>query len=697
MTLPGFNRLRAGPDADLSHLPIALDLRAVNLAEGVRAALAVAVLFAINEWTGIPAIAEAALGAMLTCFCDPGGPVRRRVRPMTTMAIVGSLFTAGFSLLRQGPLLEVALIASLVILCTSFVRVWGQAALQTGNVLTVVIVLALDRPAPLPTAMLLGGMFLAGSLWALLLTLVIWVLHPYRPSRRATAEVFRRLATLTADLSEQVAREAVPDWAAHARAHRRYVRDGIEAARAAVLEAIRGRGQASPGANALLIQVEAADQLFGALIALSDVLETAGRQACETARPMLSAMRLLLAAISDAILDEHKTEDADRHAVFLRLIDQVSRAEADPALAGIVEAIIQRTRIAALLSTPEGLAPAQSEGGAGSASWLVPLRANLTWSSVGLRHATRAAVVALPALLITLSSGETYAHWLTLTLVLTLQPFFALTWQRALERIVGTLLGGIVAAAIAAFVHTPLATAAALFPLTVFAFSVRWVGFGLFMAAMTPIVVLLSEIGQPGASEFAIAAWRAAYTALGGIMAVLGGMLLWPSWEPNRLRQELKRALEAHAAFADLALAARMGESTPGLDAARRAAGLTTNNLEASLSRALQEPGHQSRADLHVAMVADAALRRMAGRLSVLQYEPSTPPDLPRLQAWRRWLDAGFLALETGAALPGPPPPAQPDGSLARIARQMDLIAGAQHPEDAAPQPTPSRQAAPSA
>ena len=36
--------LRAGPDADLGHLPLSLDFRAVSIAEGVRAALAVAVV-----------------------------------------------------------------------------------------------------------------------------------------------------------------------------------------------------------------------------------------------------------------------------------------------------------------------------------------------------------------------------------------------------------------------------------------------------------------------------------------------------------------------------------------------------------------------------------------------------------------------------------------------------------------------------
>ncbi len=95
---------RAGPDADLAHLPVGLDLRAISVAEGVRAALSVAVLVALNEWTGIPALGEAALGALLTCLCDPGGPIRRRMPALLTFSILGPLVTAGFSLLawRRG-------------------------------------------------------------------------------------------------------------------------------------------------------------------------------------------------------------------------------------------------------------------------------------------------------------------------------------------------------------------------------------------------------------------------------------------------------------------------------------------------------------------------------------------------------------------------------------------------------------------
>jgi len=613
--------------------------------------------------------------------------------------------TAGLGLLRSMGLPVVVPVACLLIFCSSLARIWGQSALQVGNLSTVVAVLAMDRSLDLREAGILAMAFVGGSLWALLLTMVIWRLHPFRPARRAVAEVFRRLGVLAGDLSALVsaASRSRPGlskaWTDHARAHRRHVRDGIEQARTLVLDTVRARGQSSARSGQTLIQVEAADQLFGCLIALSEVLESSGPATRNVAVRLLHTLRLLLAVIADDTALDTAPDDPDRRAMVERLLDTLAAiGKADPALAGVAASIVGRLRIAALLITPAGLLPEADQPGRGS--WrdrvLRPLRANLAWSSAPFRHALRAAVVAGPALVITLSSGNAYAHWLTITLVLTLQPFFALTWQRAIERIIGTVVGGMVAAGISLIMSSPLTTAAVLFPLAVTAFAVRYVSFGLFMACMTPLVVLLSELGRPGESEFVIAGLRALYTVLGGTLAVFGCAVLWPSWEPDRVALELRAALDAHAAYADTELAVLLGEApNDALDQARRAAGVASNNLEASLARALQEPRRSARAGLEATMVADAALRRLAGRLSSIQHDPASAPDKAALTAWRHWLRLAFQSLIGGTTLPPQQPALEPGSATARIARQIELMDGALRLVERSV-PTPAPAAAPS-
>ena len=195
-----------------------------------------------------------------------------------------------------------------------------------------------------------------------------------------------------------------------------------------------------------------------------------------------------------------------------------------------------------------------------------------------------------------------------------MQPYFALTYTRALERVGGTALGGLAAAASALVCTTPLAIAAAMFPLAVVAFAVRAVSLGLFMATLTPLVVLLVETSVPGTSEWSIAWARFALTTAGGVIAVAAGFLLWPTWEPERLGQEARAAIGAHGAYAEAVLAAiAREEPATTVEAARRGAGVASNSLEASISRALTEPGSTGRDRLEAALVIDAALRRVAG------------------------------------------------------------------------------------
>jgi len=142
--------------------------------------------------------------------------------------------------------------------------------------LSVVMIFAIDGPAHWLPALFTGGAFALGGLWAMVLTLLLWPLQPYQPARRAVGAVYRQLAALAEDLKALVEDEATPPaaWDDHATAHRRAVRDAIELARDVVDQITRVRGPQSGATVQSPIRLEAADEIFGALIGLSSVLET---------------------------------------------------------------------------------------------------------------------------------------------------------------------------------------------------------------------------------------------------------------------------------------------------------------------------------------------------------------------------------------------------------------------------------------
>jgi uncharacterized membrane protein YccC len=671
---------------DLARLPITRNLRALSLAEGARAGLAVAVMVAASQYLALPALREAALGALLTCLCDPEGPIRRRVPVLLGFTLLGTAVTGSLGLLRGlGPVVALPT-GVLALFLASFGRIYGQAPQQLGALLSTVIILSLDRPLPLGEAAELSAAFALGAAWATVLTLAIWRLYPFQSARRAVAEAYHMLAALAADLRKLLYDPATDDvaWEAHARAHRRSVRDSIEVARVIVIDTLRSRGANSPRAMQSLIRLEAADQIFGALIALSDLLEHAGPEERRLTNRVLRRVRPLLIVLTRVT----RADMPGHHPRIRRAIDamdaEVAQMPAGNPLRAAADVIVERLRIAYTLSVPANLVPGVDAQGRRlplRQRLVQPLRANLTWRSPALRHALRSAVVAAPALGFTMVWFTPYDHWLTITIVATMQPFFALTYARALERVAGTALGGFVAAAVGLICTTPMAVAGAMFPLAVVAMAVRAVNFGLFMVALTPLVVLLVESGTPQTSEWRIAVARAGFTVIGGLVAVAAAFTLWPSRGPRQLPGLLKDAIAAHARYADAELGYLLNEiQAPAVEAARRNAGLTSNSLEASVSSALYGPGSAGMRDrLEATLVIDAALRRCAGRLLAMQLDPVLRTTLPpaALRVWRDWVSGSLQLLASGQAALPPRPETTTVDALNRLARQVELMAGA--------------------
>jgi hypothetical protein len=86
----------------LSAISASLNLQALSVAEGLRAALSVAVIIALNEYFHWPPLIWSALSAFNVCMCDPGGQIRRRMPVLLTITVLTVLIVGLGGPVRAG-------------------------------------------------------------------------------------------------------------------------------------------------------------------------------------------------------------------------------------------------------------------------------------------------------------------------------------------------------------------------------------------------------------------------------------------------------------------------------------------------------------------------------------------------------------------------------------------------------------------
>jgi hypothetical protein len=152
----------------------------------------------------------------------------------------------------------------------------------------------------------------------------------------------------------------------------------------------------------------------------------------------------------------------------------------------------------------------------GGASWWRVAAANMTLDSPDFRHALRTAFAAAIATVLGRYVHPTHGFWLILTVLVVLKPDYEFTRRRTLERMTGSVVGGLAAMALLPHIHGVVLLDLLLGVLGVLAFSHLRGNYGLYVLFLTPFVVLLAGIAVPG--DTGLAAARIQQTLIGGTL-----------------------------------------------------------------------------------------------------------------------------------------------------------------------------------
>lgn len=150
-------------------------------------------------------------------------------------------------------------------------------------------------------------------------------------------------------------------------------------------------------------------------------------------------------------------------------------------------------------------------------------------SATALRHAGRTGLLTGAATAATGWEGSLWGqgHWLVTSLLLSLRPTRGETRTKALKRLVGNALGGVVAALLLLCHPGPAAVAVIVGVSGAVAYTFRPANYAYWSLASPVLLLLLSDYGRP--LPWWAAVVRAAMVLAGGILAVLASRGLWPA------------------------------------------------------------------------------------------------------------------------------------------------------------------------
>jgi uncharacterized membrane protein YccC len=318
---------------------------------------------------------------------------------------------------------------------------------------------------------------------------------------------------------------------------------------------------------------------------------------------------------------------------------------------------------------------------------LAPLRAVLSPNSVVLRFALRVGLVTAVAVALTAALDLKRGYWVTLTAVLILQPYTGATSVRAVQRVLGTVVGGILTAGLAALFHDPRAIFALVFVFAMLSVALLPLNYAAFSVFLTPTFVLLAEAST---GDWHLAGVRILNTVLGGGLALVGSRLLWPSPESERLPAYLAgtiNTLRAYLAQVVERFNDRSEEAGRALRETRRQVGLAILNADESFQRLLGEHRGPPEA-LAPVMTLLTYTRRFTASIAALALSRHSIDAVPAetFAPFVRAVDAALadvaaaLAEERAPASlaepPEPPPGLSPllRGRLTRLGRQLKTL-----------------------
>ena len=562
------NRTTAGPaGATGLRRRTALLLLRHHVENGVSVSLSfAAVVLAAGAIAGFDAAVFVGSGAMCVSIVDQPGPLPRKARAFAAALLSSSLISLFASLTDKHPLGMAALVA-VTSIGFAFVSAFGRNALVIGITAVLALITGMATPSEIPVIAFEHSwlFFFGGAAYALLALLASWCLDDRNRRMFLSEALLAMAAYLRArgglydrDVSEQSALTEVIE------------RHG------ALMERLQGArdtifiGTPTPARRKWIAAMLGLLDLYEAVLATDADWEALREVADpETLRPVtllsnalasdIEALALILSSGAGAAPGCQHSELLGALDEALAKLTEAGRADATaglhPTRNKIVQVVQRTRRLAETISPLDNKTPTLPaidlrQFVQPPSPLVTTLRAHWTLSSPVTRYTIRLTLAMLAAYAATLAF-PTYVHggWILLTVALIMRASYAVTRQRRTDRLVGTLAGCAVTAAVMPVLPTYGVIAIVIISIGV-AHAYAGVNYKITSFGGSLMALLLLHFLEP--QTFYVVD-RIADTLIGAALSAAFARVL-PSWEWNDIPRLASALLAADRTFAAEAL-----------------------------------------------------------------------------------------------------------------------------------------------
>ncbi|RKD14483.1 hypothetical protein BCY91_08410 [Pelobium manganitolerans] len=275
-----------------------------------------------------------------------------------------------------------------------------------------------------------------------------------------------------------------------------------------------------------------------------------------------------------------------------------------------------------------------------SFDWKI-FRNNLNLSSGVFRYSLRLAIVCLIGFTVgrMFSLGH-HSYWILVTILVIMKPGFSSTKQRNYERVVGTLIGGILGTIILMFVTDETARFVILLLFMLVTYSVIRIKYVVGVIFMTPFILVLFTFLNSASSVTMIASERIVDTLIGSFLAIASSYILFPDWESAQLRSFLPQMVKANLNYFEHIILRQslMPVNVTEYRLARKNVYVNTANLSGAFQRMLQEPKSKQRRikEIHKFVVLNHILSSYLANLSASFAETEATINSDQLKLIRK-------------------------------------------------------------